>query len=204
MNLILTKSPSLNLLPFDGEAYLYEDLLAETDYLYYFKQLESEIIWKQEGMKMYGKHINFPRLTAWYGEEGKVYKYSGLVNIPMPFTSLLMKIKGAVESKTGERFNSALLNLYRSERDSMGWHSDDELELGTNATIASVSFGETRLFQLKHKRLKNTTHNFLLPNNSLLLMKGATQHNWLHQIPKGAKPCKPRINITFRKIGKGG
>lgn len=203
MNFILTLPQSPNLLPFDGEVYLFENLLAEKDYLYYFKQLESGISWKQEGMKMYGKHINFPRLTAWYGEEGTVYKYSGLVNIPIPFTNLLMEIKVAVESRIGERFNSALLNLYRTENDSMGWHSDDELELGTNPTIASVSFGETRLFQLRHKRLKNTTHNFLLPNNSLLLMKGVTQHNWLHQIPKSTKPCKPRINITFRKIGEG-
>ena len=203
MNFILTPPQSPNLLPFDGEVYLFENLLAEKNYLYYLKQLESGISWKQEGMKMYGKHINFPRLTAWYGEEGTVYKYSGLVNIPLQFTNLLMEIKAAVESRIGERFNSALLNLYRNEKDSMGWHSDDELELGTNPTIASVSFGETRLFQLRHKRLKNTTHNFLLPNNSLLLMKGVTQHNWLHQIPKSTKPCKPRINITFRKIGEG-
>jgi alkylated DNA repair dioxygenase AlkB len=202
MKMPFFEQPSQNLLPFDGEVYLYENFLPEHTPLHFFKQLEAGIIWKQEGMKMYGKQLNFPRLTAWYGEEGKVYKYSGLVNIPLPFSGLLKEIKEAVENKVGERLNAALLNLYRNGSDSMGWHCDDEKELGINPIIASVSFGETRLFQLKHKKIGKTTHNFPLPNNSFLLMKGATQHHWLHQIPKSTRPCKPRINITFRKIGE--
>ena len=200
MKLLANHFPSQNLLPYDGEVYLYEQILTETDHHYYLKKLEAEITWKQEGMKMYGKYIDFPRLTAWYGDAGKLYKYSGIVNIPLPFTGLLLDIKEAVESKTGAHFNAALLNLYRNEKDSMGWHSDDEPELGTNPIIASVSFGESRLFQLKHKTIKTKPLNLHLPNNSLLLMKGATQHNWLHQVQKSSKPCKPRINITFRKI----
>ena len=200
MQLNIFNSEPDTLLPFDGEAYLYHDFIKEEQPNQYFNQLLDEILWKQEGMKMYGKQLNFPRLTAWYGDEGKVYKYSGLINIPLPFTGLLLVMKQAIETKTGFNFNAALLNLYRNERDSMGWHSDDEGELGYNPVIASLSFGETRTFQLKHKTISKTTQTLQLPNNSLLLMQGTTQHHWLHQIPKSAKPCQPRINITFRKI----
>ncbi len=202
MNLLFPYCHSNSLLPFDGEVYSYKDLMKEKPAFYYLTNLEKNIAWKQEGMMMFGKEIKFPRLTAWYGEEGKIYKYSGLVNEPIPFSNLLLEIKEVVESKVGEQFNAALLNLYRNGNDSMGWHSDDERELGINPTIASVSFGETRNFQFKHKRVADTLHNFLLTNNSLLVMKGTTQHNWKHQIPKSSKPCGTRINITFRRIEK--
>jgi len=202
MNLLFPDTHSNSLLPFDGKVYLFEDLLKEKLSFDYLNNLERNIAWKQEGMMMFGKVINFPRLTAWYGEEGMIYKYSGLVNEPIPFSDLLLEIKEAVESKVGEQFNAALLNLYRNGNDSMGWHSDDEKELGVNPTIASVSFGEPRNFQFKHKKVANTLHNFLLTNNSLLVMKGATQYNWKHQIPKSRKPCGARINITFRRIVK--
>jgi alkylated DNA repair dioxygenase AlkB len=201
MQLPIFNDESANILPFDGEAYLYTNFLKEERPYHFFNQLLDTTDWKQEGMKMYGKHIEFPRLTAWYGDEGKVYKYSGLVNVPIPFTGLLLEMKQAIESKTGFEFNAALLNLYRSEKDSMGWHSDDEAELGINPVIASLSFGETRNFQFKHKTVSKTTQTIQLSNNRLLLMKGTTQHNWLHQIPKSSKPAKARINITFRKIG---
>ena len=200
MQLDFFKTASPNLLPFDGEVYLINNFLKEISPNHFFHQLQETIAWKQEGMKMYGKHLIFPRLTAWYGEEGKVYKYSGIVNRPLPFTDLLLAMKLATEEFTGCIFNSALLNLYRNEKDSMGWHSDDESELGINPVIASLSFGATRTFQFKHKHLAKTTQTIQLPNNSLLLMKGTTQHHWLHQIPKSTKPCHPRINITFRKI----
>ena len=200
MNLLFSPSFTNNLLPYDGEVFLYENLMKETVVLEYFNQLEKNIAWKQEGMRIYGKQVNFPRLTAWYGDEGKTYKYSGLLNEPLPFTGLLVEIKETVEHLIGEQFNSALLNFYRDGNDSMGWHSDDEPELGINPTIASVSFGETRNFQFKHKKIANTLLNFLLANNSLLVMKGATQHNWKHQVPKRSKLSGARINITFRKI----
>ena len=200
MQLPIFNDESTNILPFDGEAYLYNNFLKEDRPYHFFNQLLDTTAWKQEGMKMYGKQIDFPRLTAWYGDEGKVYKYSGLVNVPIAFTGLLLELKQAIESKTGFEFNAALLNLYRSERDSMGWHSDDEAELGINPVIASLSFGETRNFQFKHKTVSKTTQTIQLPNNSLLLMKGQTQHHWLHQIPKSSKPAKARINITFRNI----
>ncbi|MFP5040906.1 alpha-ketoglutarate-dependent dioxygenase AlkB family protein [Parasediminibacterium sp. JCM 36343] len=188
-----------NLLPCDGEMFLYEHFFQQAKVEDWFTQLQNTIAWKQEGMKMYGKEVNFPRLTAWYGEEGKTYKYSGLVNIPVPFTGLLLEMKTLIENKTNHRFNSALLNLYRNGQDSMGWHSDNEPELGVNPTIASVSFGGERVFQLKHKQDKQLTRSIVLKDNSLLLMQGAIQHHWLHQIPKTAKPTLPRINITFRK-----
>ena len=190
---------SNNLLPFDGEVFLYENFLIENEAFEWYELLEKNIAWKQEGMKMYGKYLDFPRLSAWYGDAGKVYKYSGLVNTPLPFTKELLVIKETIEKKTGKTFNAALLNLYRDGRDSMGWHSDDEKELGNNPVIASLSFGATRTFQLKHK-VNKEKRSILLPNNSLLMMQGSTQHFWQHQIPKTAQQLKPRINITFRKI----
>ena len=187
---------SENLLPFDGEVLFYADFIGNE----YFELLKSEINWKQEGMKMYGKEVPFPRLTAWYAEEGKTYKYSGLVNIPQKFTPNLLKIKEMVELKTGKKFNSALLNYYRNGKDSMGWHADDEPELGKNPVIASVSLGAERKFQFKHKTIPKSLINITLSPGSLLIMQGATQHHWLHQVPK-VKDAGERINITFRRIG---
>lgn len=193
---MLSLFPSENLLPFDGEVLFYANFIGNE----YFELLKSEINWKQEGMKMYGKEVLFPRLTAWYAEEGKTYKYSGLVNIPQEFTPNLLKIKEMVELKTGKKFNSALLNYYRNGQDSMGWHSDDEPELGKNPVIASVSLGAERKFQFKHKDMPKLLININLSSGSLLLMQGTTQHNWLHQVPK-IKTSGERINITFRWIG---
>lgn len=192
---MLSLFPSENLLPFDGEVLFYADFLGNE----YFELLKSEINWKQEGMKMYGKEVLFPRLTAWYAEDGKTYKYSGLVNIPQEFTPNLLKIKEMVELKTGKKFNSALLNYYRNGQDSMGWHSDDEPELGKNPVIASVSLGAARKFQFKHKTMPKSLININLSPGSLLIMQGATQHHWLHQVPK-IKDAGERINITFRWI----
>ena len=192
---MLSLFPSENLLPFDGEVLFYADFLGNE----YFELLKSEINWKQEGMKMYGKEVLFPRLTAWYAEDGKTYKYSGLVNIPQEFTPNLLKIKEMVELKTGKKFNSALLNYYRNGQDSMGWHSDDEPELGKNPVIASVSLGAARKFQFKHKTMPKSLININLSPGSLLIMQGATQHHWLHQVPK-VKDALERINITFRWI----
>jgi alkylated DNA repair dioxygenase AlkB len=193
---MLSLFPSENLLPFDGEVLFYANFLGNE----YFELLKSEINWKQEGMKMYGKEVLFPRLTAWYAEEGKTYKYSGLVNIPQEFTLNLMKIKEKVELKTGKKFNSGLLNYYRNGQDSMGWHSDDETELGKNPVIASVSLGAERKFQFKHKTIPKSLINITLSPGSLLIMQGATQHHWLHQVPK-VKDAGERINITFRWVG---
>lgn len=188
-----------NLLPCDGEVFLYENIFPKEQAFFYFDQLKSEINWKQEGMKIYGKKILFPRLTAWYAEEGKTYKYSGLLNIPEEFGACLKEIKSKVEDKCEFKFNSALLNFYRSGQDSMGWHADNEPELGKNPVIASVSIGGGRKMQFKHRKIAKSTINLYLPPNSLLVMQGEAQHHWLHQIPK-TKESNERINITFRFI----
>lgn len=189
-----------NILPFDGEVFLYENFYNRIEANGLFIALQKEIDWKQESIKIFGKEKQLPRLTAWYGDEGKSYTYSGLENIPIPFSGQLITIKEKLESFTKYSFNAALLNFYRTSTDSMGWHSDNEKELGINPVIASLSFGGSRVFQLKHKVDKASKQNITLNTGSLLLMKGSTQHNWLHQVPKTVKPIEARINITFRNI----
>ena len=160
-------------------------------------RLVAETAWRAEVVTVWGKQHLQPRLTAWHGEAA--YAYSGLKLEPLPFTALLLEIKAAVELASGYRFNSVLLNYYRNERDSMGMHSDDERELGPNPAIASVSFGATRTFILKHKRTKRTV-KLDLTSGSLLLMAGCTQANWVHGINKHSRPINPRVNLTFRNI----
>jgi alkylated DNA repair dioxygenase AlkB len=160
-------------------------------------RLIAETNWKAESITLWGKQHQQPRLTAWHGEAR--YTYSGLTLDPQPFTPLQLTIKTAVEAASGYRFNSVLLNYYRSGRDSMGMHSDNEPELGPRPVIASVSFGETRSFILKHKRSKETV-KLDLPSGSLLLMSGDTQRNWLHGINKSTREMHPRVNLTFRIV----
>lgn len=187
--------PDQNLLPFDGEVSYFPNFISND----FFEKLKEGINWKQEGMKIFGKKVAFPRLTAWYAENGKTYTYSGLKNIPEEFTESLLLIKKKVESQAGVHFNSALLNYYRHGNDSMGWHTDNEPELGENPVIASISLGGSRKFQFKHKSTPKSTQNIILEPGSLLLMQGSTQHHWLHQVPK-VKEAEGRINITFRRI----
>jgi alkylated DNA repair dioxygenase AlkB len=163
--------------------------------------LQEEIPWKQEHIKLFGKTHPTPRLTAWHGNTHCVYKYSGVVNQPFPWTPSLLTIKTRIESlSNGATFNCVLLNFYRDGSDKMGWHSDDEKELGPNPSIASVSFGATRRFDFKHKTEANTKFSIHLESGSLLLMQGDMQHHWLHQIPAQKRIQEPRINLTFRYI----
>jgi alkylated DNA repair dioxygenase AlkB len=173
--------------------------LAESDD--FFARLRQETVWGQGRITLWGKTYDEPRLTAWYGDEGKSYSYSGLTLHPQPWTPLLLEIKARVDTAAQTVFNSVLLNLYRDGRDSNGWHQDNEPELGVNPVIASVSFGAVRRFQMRHKFRQDLERLDLdLPHGSLLLMTGATQHYWQHQIPKTAKPVGARINLTFRVI----
>jgi alkylated DNA repair dioxygenase AlkB len=165
-----------------------------------FIDLLENTVWQQDSIKVYGKTHPQPRLTALYGNEGKPYSYSNIKMQPLNWTLLLKKIKFHIESVANTNFTSVLLNYYRDGSDSNGWHSDNEKELGINPVIASVSFGSERNFQLKHNNDKTLKKNIVLEHASLLLMKGATQHHWKHQIPKTAKPVGPRINLTFRVI----
>lgn len=171
---------------------------AQADQLH--RQLVETTQWRQDSMKMFGQLKPLPRLTAWYSDVGARYVYSGIVNEPLPWTKALAEVKAAVEAASGVAFNGVLLNRYRDGRDSMGWHADDEPEFGEDPVIASVSFGGTRNFQLKHKRRKELKASVELTHGSLLVMRGGTQANWLHQIPKTAKPVKERLNLTFRRL----
>ena len=164
-----------------------------------FDALSDSIDWKQESMQMYGKELKFPRLTAWYGNQDKQYSFSGITLQPNPWTAELLEIKKIIEPLAGVEFNSVLLNLYRDGNDSISWHTDAEKELGLNPIIASVNFGDSRTFQLRHKHTKERI-DIELVNGSLLLMEGELQHYWQHQVPKTKKNKSPRINLTFRLI----
>jgi len=167
----------------------------------FFDEMLRQTHWRQEQIKMYGKLVDIPRLTAWHGDPGKSYTYSGITMQPDPWTQSLLNIKQRVDRASGVRFNSVLLSLYRSGEDSLSWHQDDEPELGENPVIASVSFGDTRSFQFRHKHRKElSTVSVSLTHGSLLIMKGSTQKFWVHQVPKTARPVAPRINLTFRVI----
>lgn len=158
-----------------------------------------KIDWKQEEMKMYGKILKFPRLTSWYGNSDKPYSFSGIKLNPNPWTKDLQSIKDKIEPKCNVVFNSVLLNLYRNGNDSISWHTDAEKELGKNPVIASVNFGATRKFQLRHRETKEKIE-IDLNHGSLLIMKGELQHFWQHQVPKTKKIVDKRINLTFRII----
>lgn len=162
--------------------------------------LTDTIDWRQDRITIYGRSLPQPRLTAWYGEPGKTYTYSGMTMQPTPWTATLLDLKTKVDAVSGAVFNSVLLNLYRNGNDSMGWHSDDEPELGQNPVIASLSLGGTRRFMLRHRIDKEAKHQLELRGGSLLVMKGTTQHYWQHQVPKTKRPVLRRINLTFRVI----
>lgn len=156
--------------------------------------------WKQDNIMVFGKNHLQPRLTALYGNDGNSYAYSNIIMQPNNWNPVLMFIKEQVEEVSNQRFTSVLLNLYRNEKDSNGWHSDNEKELGRDPIIASVSFGEERVFQLKHNTKNEIKKSIILEHGSLLLMKEGSQIHYKHQIPKTAKLKKERINLTFRTI----
>ena len=185
----------------DGEVWFMPNFLKQNEADDYFNIFRESIHWKQEEIKVYGKTFPFPRKTAWYGYEGFNYSYSGLNLNPEPWTTELLELKLIIETLLPhDKFNSVLLNLYRDGNDKVGWHADDEKELGTNPTIASLSLGATRRFDIKHKKEEGLKHHFELTNGSLIVMRGAMQHHWLHQIPVQKKITLPRINLTFRTI----
>lgn len=164
------------------------------------QKLRDEVFWQQESIRIFGKSYAVPRLVAWVGDEGKAYRYSGISHDPLPWTATLSAIRQKIEAATGSHFNTVLLNWYRNGNDSMGWHADDEPELGSNPVIASLSLGETRMFRFRQTDNHRNSFGFPLENGSLLLMAGALQHHWQHCIPKSAKPMGDRINLTFRAI----
>lgn len=164
-----------------------------------FNNLLKNTPWQQEQITIHGKEIDYPRLTAWYGDVSKDIKYTNTESKMHLWTSDLLFIKERIEQKVKVKFTRCLLNYYRDGKDSVDWHQDYKGEQRKNTVIASVTFGATRPFQLKHvSRTDLKRVDIPLANGSLLLMQGATQENWKHKIPKTTKKIEPRINLTFR------
>lgn len=186
----------------DGDLKFMRSFLPKSQADRLFDVLLKETPWRQDPIKVWGKWYLQPRLSAWYGDPETVYSYSGIRLEPLAWTAALLAIKADIEEISGTRFNSVLINQYRDHQDSVGWHSDDEPELGRDPVIASLSLGEIRTFKLKHKTSKREKPRAIdLPHGSLLLMAGATQRCWLHAIEKERAPKQSRINLTFRTIG---
>ena len=183
----------------DGYAFLIEGFIPTDIAEDYYQFLLRELPWQEEHYTIYGKRVTAPRLVAWFGDPQAAYSYSGISHTPLPWLPLLAQLKTQIEQQSHQSFNSVLCNLYRDGQDSMGWHADKEPELGKNPYIASLSFGEARVFKLRHNKTKQTI-DVVLENGALLLMGGELQHHWRHAVPKTAKVKTPRINLTFRKI----
>ncbi len=190
---------------FGGHWKLYINAFSSSECSAFLDALINAIPWQQENIQMYGKRMKTPRLTSWHGDPGRIYKYSGVSYSPEPWTDELLTIREKATELANVEFNSVLLNLYRDGSDGVSWHADDEAELGENPTIASVSFGAVRDFHLrhnKHKELRIPTRKYPLTAGSVLIMKGETQSNWQHQVPKRStdKYSDARVNLTFRVI----
>ena len=162
-----------------------------------FDALRAEIRWERHRVRIRGREFDCPRLSGWEGDA--TYAYSGVTLHPAPWTPRVTAVRRRVEAASGEAFNSVLANLYRDGRDRMGWHADDEPELGPAPVIASVSLGAPRRFLLRPKR-GGASVPFVLEPGSLLVMRGPTQRHWIHSIPPTRRPVGPRINLTFRRI----
>lgn len=188
-----------NLLPYDGMVNYYGKVVNQKEATYYLDLLLNTIEWKNDEAVIFGKHIITKRKAAWYGDADYLYTYSNTTKQAMTWTNELITLKQIVEELSETTFNSCLLNLYHNGDEGMAWHSDDEKSLGKDTTIASFSFGAERKFSFKHKKTKQTV-SLILENGSLLIMKDATQTNWLHSLPKSKRINRPRINLTFRTI----
>jgi alkylated DNA repair dioxygenase AlkB len=187
----------------DGDVRYLREAFPDADTL--FAALRAEVAWSPREIVLFGKRVTSPRLTAWYGEPGTTYTYSGLTLTAEGWTPALRTVRARVEELAGVPFDGVLCNLYRSGQDAMGAHSDDEPELGPNPVIASASFGATRRFVLRHKKRKDIAPVILaLEHGSLLLMAGPTQHAWRHHVPREPEVAGERINLTFRRIASAG
>jgi len=188
-----------NLLPKEGEVNYYGQIIKNKEANYYYDCLFNTIQWKNDEAILFGKRIVTKRKVAWYGDKQFEYIYSNTTKEAILWTKELLVLKALVEGKTGETFNSCLLNLYHNESEGMAWHSDAEKKLKRNGAIASLSFGAERKFAFKHKITKEKI-SLVLNHGSLLVMKGTTQTNWLHRLPPTKFKKGARINLTFRTI----
>ena len=165
-----------------------------------FRQLLDTVDWQQQNINLFGRQIPQPRLTAWFGDPDARYRYSGLQLEPQAWLDALLPLKQRAETLCETHFNSVLLNLYRDGRDYMGWHQDNEKELGDQPGIASFSLGAVRDFQLRHKATRGAPLTLQAAHGSLLLMSGRTQQAWQHRLRRQPAIMTPRINLTFRRI----
>jgi alkylated DNA repair dioxygenase AlkB len=191
--------PAVNILPAGGVVNYYGPVFGHSKAKLYYEALLKTIAWKNDEAILFNKHIITKRKAAWYGDSNYAYTYSNATKYALPWTKELLELKAVAEKLTEATYNSCLLNLYHDGNEGMAWHSDDEKTLAKNGAIASLSFGAERKFSFKHKQTKETV-SLVLENGSLLVMKGATQTNWLHRLPPTKKIHPPRVNLTFRTI----
>ena len=187
------------LLPFDGSAILHNRFFNENFTREAFEFLRENTPWEQPEIVMFGKKYPQAGFSTWHTDTGVSYLYSGIERVAQPMTEMLHEFRRRCESAAEAKFNAVLVNLYRDGRDSVSWHSDNEAINGREPTIASVSLGATRRFDLRHRETKQTV-KVDLEDGSLLVMSGLSQQCWVHQIAKTAKPVGPRINLTFRLV----
>lgn len=188
-----------NLLLKDGTVNYYGKILTKNEADHYLEVLLNSIEWRNDEAIIFGKKIITKRKVAWYGEKPFAYTYSNTTKHALPWTKELLELKDLVEQKTGETFNSCLLNLYHDGNEGMAWHSDDETSLKKNGAIGSFSFGAERKFAFKHKETKEKV-DLILEHGALLIMKDATQTHWLHRLPPTKLISRPRVNLTFRSM----
>ena len=165
-----------------------------------FVELRDGIGWEQHQIRVHGRTLPTPRLTAWMGDAA--YTYSGVTNQPQPWPPALAVLRDRLHDEFGAVFDSCLANLYRDGRDSMGYHSDDEPELGPRPVIASVSLGARRRFALRHRETRERW-TWELGAGDLLLMRDESQSDYAHAVPKAARDVGPRVNLTFRRFVGG-
>ncbi|MGV0922008.1 alpha-ketoglutarate-dependent dioxygenase AlkB family protein [Empedobacter falsenii] len=188
-----------NLLPKDGTVNYFGQIMSDEEAHRYYSDLLNEIEWKNDQAIIFGKLIETKRKIAWYGDFPFAYTYSKITKTALPWTDTLLELKKLAEEKTGETYNSCLVNLYHDGSEGMAWHSDGEKQLKRHGAIASLSFGAERKFGFKHKETKEVI-SLNLASGSLLVMKNETQDYWLHRLPPTKKVNSPRINLTFRTI----
>jgi alkylated DNA repair dioxygenase AlkB len=187
-------------MPAGGQLELIEEFLPRDARGPLFQALRAEIPFAQRPIRMMGRTIMQPRLSAWIGDLGTAYTYSGVLNEPEAWPPALSSLRARVSDCAAEPFNSVLCNLYRDGSDSMGLHADAERELGPEPVIASISLGATRRFQLRHRRDSGDRMDVELQDGSLLIMRGTLQQHYRHAVPKQRAVTEPRINLTFRNI----
>ncbi|MFN5444678.1 MAG: alpha-ketoglutarate-dependent dioxygenase AlkB family protein [Crocinitomicaceae bacterium] len=200
MKNLFKQNKNSNLLPFNGSTSYIPYFINDSENSI-FHQLMKEVNWKHDELTLFGKKIITKRQFSFEGDEQIEYTYSRQKKITNPWSLVVLDLKQILEKELNMQFNGCLLNLYNSGEIGMAWHSDNEPELDSAGTIASLSFGATRTFQLKHKQTGEKIE-IKLENGSLLLMDMESQQHWLHQLKKEIKVKDPRINLTFRQFKK--